>query len=172
MPPPAVLRVVGPPGSGKTLLITSLIEALRQRGLRAASAIVREDAGATVITLPNGGRVTIERVLAAFELRDVSAMLDPNIDVMLAEGFTDAGFLAVELAPPAGAAHDAALTTEAADLLAVVASTQLAGDFATFGPGETHGLVDLIEVRLLGRQPKRDEPPDKPRGLFGRLRGR
>ena len=32
-----VLRVVGPPGSGKTLLIVSLVEALRSRDWRVAS---------------------------------------------------------------------------------------------------------------------------------------
>ncbi|MBM4435552.1 MAG: hypothetical protein FJ028_10760, partial [Chloroflexi bacterium] len=63
---PAVLRVVGPRGSGKTLLIVSLVEALRWRGYRVATAVRRDaiestlldadadadaDAAATVIVL-------------------------------------------------------------------------------------------------------------------------
>lgn len=163
-----LLRIVGPPGSGKSLLITSLTEALRQRGHRIASAVVREDATSTVITLPNGGRVTIERMLVAFELRDVAAMLDPNIDLMLAEGFEDAGFPAVELSPPGGPA----LATAAADLLAVVASAQLAGDFSTFGPGETNGLADLIEARLLGVDGGDAGGSSGLRGLLGRFKRR
>jgi len=161
--------VVGPPGSGKTLLVTSLTEALRQRGHRVASAVGREDAASTVITLPSGGRVTIERQLAAFELRDVAALLDPNIDLMLAEGFEDAGVPAVELSPSEGPPQ----ATAPSDLLAAVASTQLAGDFSTFGPGETGGLADLIEVRVLGK-PASDAAgrPGGLRGLLGRLRRR
>jgi molybdopterin-guanine dinucleotide biosynthesis protein len=168
MTQPALARIVGPPGSGKTLLITSLTEALRQRGHRVASAAVREDGTATVITLPNGGRVTIERVLVGFEVRDVAAMLDPNIDLLLAEGFEDAGIHAVELSPEGGSA----LTTAPSDLLAVVASTQVAGDFATFGPGETHGLAALIEQRVFGLPPPGEPGSSKFRGLLGRLRGR
>jgi molybdopterin-guanine dinucleotide biosynthesis protein len=163
MPAPVLLRVVGPPGSGKTLLITSLTEALRQRGHRVASAVLREDA-ATIVTLPNGGRATVARALSALELPGVAASIDPHIDLLLAEGFEAPGSPAIELSPPGSPP----LVTLSADLLAVVASTQVAGDFAVFGPGETHGLADLIERRLLGRP---DTSPGRRglRGLLGRL---
>jgi molybdopterin-guanine dinucleotide biosynthesis protein len=162
-----LVRVVGPPGSGKTLLITSLTEALRQRGHRVASAVRREDA-ATVITLVNGGRVTVARPLSAVELREVAASLDPNVDLMLAEGFEDAGFPAVELAPPGGPA----LITPDPELLAVVAPAQVAGDFATSGPGETRGLADLIEERVIGVPHAAGARSSGLRGLLGRLRRR
>ena len=167
MTPPALLRVVGPPGSGKTLLITSLTEALRQRGHRVASAVLREDA-ATVITLPNGGRVTVSRVLTASELSAVAASLDPHIDILLAEGFEDSGTPAIELSTP----NSPAPITPAPDLLAVVSSTQVAGDFAVFGPGETHGLTGLIEERIVGIAARPSAAQGRLRGLFGRLRDR
>ena len=162
---PALLRIVGPPGSGKTLLIATLIEALRQRGHRVASAVVRAE-GATVVTLPNGGRVTVSRVLSASELRDVAASLDPSIGLLLAEDFGEAGSPAIELSPPGGPAP----ITGEDDLLAMVSSMQVAGDFAVFGPGETHGLVDLIEERVLGKPLRASRQPKGRRGLFGRLR--
>ncbi len=160
---PAVLRVVGPPGSGKTLLIVSLVEALRRRGHRVATAVRREaieapeldveaaralDAGATatVIVLASGGRVTLERAVELPALGDIVAALDPQVDLLLAEGFEDRGYPAIELSPPGGPPT----TTDESDLLAVVTSDEIAGAFAKFGPGETNGVADLVEQELLG----------------------
>jgi molybdopterin-guanine dinucleotide biosynthesis protein MobB len=161
-----VLRVVGPPGSGKTLLIVSLVEALRSRNHRVATAVRREsieaslidpdasrqlDAGAatTVIVLASGGRVTLERAMPLPGLNSVVAALDPTVDLLLAEGFDDPGYPAVELLPPGGGS----VQTGADDLLAVVSSAEIAGTFATFGPGETNGLADLVEREILGSEP-------------------
>ncbi len=163
----AVLRVVGPAGSGKTLLIVSLVEALRTRGYRVATVVRREaiesalldadaarqlDAGAaaTVIVLSNGGRVTLERTMALPGLKSVVASIDPSVDLLLAEGFDDAGYPAIELSPPGAAA----LATSGDDLFAVVSSEEIAGAFATFGPGETGGVADLVEQRLLDGRPE------------------
>ncbi len=161
-----VLRVVGPPGSGKTLLIVSLVEALRSRDWRVATAVRREaiesslldadaskqlDAGAaaTVIALANGGRVTLERAMPLPGLSSVVASLDPSVDLLLAEGFEDAGYPAVELLAPG----DHTIETAESDLLAVVSAEEMAGTFATFGPGETNGLADLVEREILGAEP-------------------
>ena len=164
---PAVLRVVGPPGSGKTLLIVSLVEALRARGHRVATAVRREaieapdldaeaarvlDAGAaaTVLVLASGGRVTLERAVELPALGEIVASLDPQVDLLLAEGFEDPGYPAIELSPPGGPPT----ATDEHDLLAVVASDEIAGAFATFGPGETNGVADLVEQELLGDAPE------------------
>ena len=158
----AVLRVVGPPGSGKTLLIVSLTEALRSRGYRIATAVERSQielpqldeeiardlaAGAvsTVIVLSGGGRVTLEHQLPLNNLRSIVASMDPSVDLLLAEGFEDDEYPAVELSPLGAPA----VSTPAEQLFAVVASEDLEGSFAQFGPGETHGLADLVESELL-----------------------
>ena len=159
----AVLRVVGAPGSGKTLLIVSLVEELCRRGYRVASAVRRDaveprdidpdaaahlDAGAasTVVVLASGGRVTLERTMPLPALREIVASLDPQVDLLLAEGFADAGYPAVELARP----DDEPPTTAPDDLLAVVSGEELRGSFARVGPGETGGLADVVQERLLG----------------------
>ena len=164
---PAVLRVVGPPGSGKTLLIVSLVEALRARGHRVATAVRREaieapdldaeatralDAGATatVLVLASGGRVTLERAVELPALSDILASLDPQVDLLLAEGFEDPGYPAIALSPPGGSPP----ATDENDLLAIVASDEIAGAFATFGPSETNGVADLVEQELLGDAPE------------------
>ena len=41
------------------------------------------------------------------------------------------------------------IVTPADQLFAVVASKEVLGSFAQFGPGETHGLADLVESELL-----------------------
>jgi molybdopterin-guanine dinucleotide biosynthesis protein MobB len=164
---PNVIRIVGPPGSGKSLLITSLVEALRSRGHRIATVVRRErfeialadvtaaehlNAGAaiTVIALSTGGRVTIERPVPLTDLGSVVASIDPSVDLVFAEGFEDAGYPAVELSPPGGPP----LQSSEEDLLAVVSSAELKGAFERVGPGETGGLADLIEREVLGREPE------------------
>lgn len=159
---PALLCVVGPPASGKTLLITSLTEALRQRGHRVAIASPRGDA-ATVFTLPNGGRVTMPRPVGPEEMPTLIASLDPGVTVLLVEGVTARGIPTLVMSPPDGSAHD----TADADVLAVVASVEVAGDFARSGPGETHGLADLVEKRVLGIT-RKEEPAPSWRRLFRR----
>lgn len=169
MPAVPLLRVVGPPGSGKTLLVVSLTEALRSRGHRVASAAPRRD-GATLLVLSNGARATIERDLHPIEIVSVVPMIDPSVQIILAEGYDapeDAAFPAVALA-----ARDAAPRTDA---IANVATEDIEATFARLGPGETNGLVDLVETRVLGL-PAREAPvaaaplaPEPRRGWRGVL---
>ena len=162
---PPVLRIVGPPGSGKTLLIVSLVEALRSRGHRVATVAPRRG-GATLIVLSNGGRVTMERALPVEEIARVVASIDPSAHLVLAEAYDTPGTPAIAISPrgaPRGpSTYEDALTT--------VASEDIEATFARLGPGETNGLVDLVEREVLGIT--REEPTVVRRGWWGRLLGR
>jgi molybdopterin-guanine dinucleotide biosynthesis protein MobB len=160
-----VLRIVGPPGSGKTILIVSLVEALRSGNYRIATAVKREaiesprldpdvsrqlgaGAIATVIALSNGGRVTLERIMSLPGLASIVASIDPSVDLLLAEGFDDPGYPAIELL----ALGDTTITTPDIDLLAIVTSNEILGAFETFGPGETNGVAELVEREILAAE--------------------
>ena len=167
---PPVLRVIGAPGSGKTLLIVSLAEALRSRGQRVATVSPRRG-GATVVVLSNSGRVTLAGDQPLARLQTMIPSIDPSVTIILAEDYNtpmDAAFPAIAL----GAARE--------DVLATVTSEDIEATFARLGPGETNGLVDLVETRVLGLPPREVaapepealEAPPKHRGLLGRLFGR
>jgi molybdopterin-guanine dinucleotide biosynthesis protein len=146
-----VLRVIGPPGSGKTLLIVSLAEALRSRGHRVVTAAPRRD-GVTVLTLSNAGRVTLEGTMPLARLQTVAPSIDPSATIILAENFDapeDAAFPAVALTP-----HGTAPRT---DVIANVPTEEIEEAFARLGPGATNGLVDLVETRILGLPPRAPE---------------
>lgn len=153
-----IVRVVGPPGSGKTLLITTLIEALRSRGVFTATSAPREGR-ATVITASNGARITAERLLNAQELRQLTITVDPRATLLLAESLEAPGTFAIEIVPPG-----AQPTTNRSDLIALVSLTP-SRDHATFGPAQAPGLADLLVATVL-----RCEPHVKRKiGLLGRL---
>lgn len=140
--------MVGPPGSGKTLLITALVEALRARGHLVATSAPRGDgeAWATVVTMSNGGRVTVERALGLDALRTLVPTLDPRAAILLAEDVEEPGAPAIEIVPPG-----ARPTSQRADLIAIVSLTP-SRDVATFGPEQAPGLADLIALRLHERR--------------------
>lgn len=157
-----VLRIIGPPGSGKTLLIVSLTEALRSRGHRVASIAPRRN-GATVLVLSNAGRVTLEQPLPLTRLQTVAPSLDPSVQIILAEGYAapeDTAFPSITLGEATDASAIAHVTTEEIEAL-----------FARLGPGETNGLVDLVETRVLGLPP-REVVASGWRGLLRRWRRR
>ncbi len=170
-----VLRIVGAPGSGKTLLIVSLGEALRSRGHRVATVAPRRG-DATVAVLSNGGRVTlppgVEGAPSLARLQSVIPSIDPSVGIILAEDFDapeDAAYPAIALAPRGEAPRT--------DVFATVASEDIESTFARLGPGETSGLVDLVERAVLGIErtpaPAALTPVVEPRrGWWGRLFGR
>jgi hypothetical protein len=153
---------VGPPGSGKTLLIIALVEELRRRGHRVGSAEAHGGASgdarerAMVIALPSGGRVTTAAALGADGLRRLARRLDPQLALLLLEeagaeavpasgSSAPAGTPTIELLPPGGAPR-----TPPAELLAAISAERIAAAFALVGPGDTLGLAALVERALLG----------------------
>jgi len=153
--PPTLLRVLGAPGAGKTLLIATLVEEFRSLGHFVATSAPRE--GATVITMSSGGRITAERPLTADELCSLVGSVDPRAALLLAEALDAPGSPAVEVLAPG--AHP---STPPADLVATITSTEVA-------PGATRHLAALIERRIIKGEPPE---PERPRGILGRLFGR
>lgn len=152
---PVLIRVVGPPGSGKSLLITSLADALRARECRSASVVEREG-GATVITISTGSRVVLEQPVAGERIVSVVASIDPGVHVVFAEGYE------VEGAPVIEVRHAGSPDGGGPGSFATVSSEALATAFAASGPrGEAvAALADRIARELLGRGIAEPTPED------------
>ena len=163
---PPVLRVVGPQIPARNLLVIALVEALRARGLRTATAELLTDGRAT-LTLPSGTRVTPAsagmELASAADLAAFVASLDPRTHLVIAEGYEQRGVPAVELTAAAEAGEQPVAT---ADLLASVEAARLERDFTAQGAGAVAELAELVEARLL-----RGEAAPKGGGLLARLRG-
>ena len=152
-----LVRVVGPPGSGKSLLITSLQEALRMQGVRSA-AVSRPAPGTTAITISAGGRSTLDRDVPLSYLPTVISWIDPTVEVILAEGYEESGETgapAVEIRVEGSAPAE----LPEAERFAVVSAKRsktaprLRSEFARSGPGYTGGVAERIVRDLLGREP-------------------
>ena len=179
MPAP-VVRVVGPPGSGKTMLITSLQEAFRVEGLRTASAVSRGP-GLTAIAISTGVRTTLERDVPLGYLAQVVAWIDPAVDVVLAEGYEEHGAPALELRPEGVEPFP----MPEHERLAVLDPSELAAVFAERGPGHTGLAAERVLMDVLGRPAPQERGPaesnDEPAAeeggsgrlgrMFRRLRG-
>ena len=163
--PPAV-RIVAPPASSVALLQATLVEALRARGYRTATA-ERRPAGGLAVTLASGGRIGVERSVAADELGAFVAGLDPRADLVLALGFdddADGALPTIELTGGQRSAGGARFATIAEAELTV--SLQADGRSSA-----VDGLAALLDARLLGgggAGPRREAPSGG--GLLGRLR--
>ena len=96
--------------------------------------------------LGSGGRVTLERTFQIEALQGVVASLDPQADLLLAEGYEGHGVPAIEVSPPGGSATLSA----GDDLLAVVSGDELRAAFEGKGPSDHAGLADLVQSHLLG----------------------
>ena len=164
---PPVLRVVGPQIPARNLLVIALVEALRARGVRTATAELLADGRASV-TLPSGTRVTPASggmaLASAADLAAFLASLDPRTDLVLAEGYEEPGVPAVELTA-APAPGEPKPPVAAGDLLASVEAARLERDFTERGAEAVADLAALVEARLL-----RGEAPSGG-GLLARLRG-
>lgn len=141
-----VLRVVGPPGAGKSLFITSIQEALRHHDVR--SAAVANGPGVTVIVVSNGGRSTLERDLPLAYVPQVISWVDPAVRLILAEGYDEPGAPAVEIRPAGAPPYD----IPEAERFAVVDADTLAEQFAQRGPGYTAGVAERIVQEWLGKR--------------------
>lgn len=144
-----VLRVVGPPGAGKSLFITSMQEALRHHQVRSAS-VVSTAPGITTIVISNGGRSTLERDLPLSYIPQVISWIDPTVRIILAEAYDEPGAPAVEVRPTGALPHP----IPDAERFAVVDADALAQHFAQDGPGYTAGIAERIVTEWLHQKPR------------------
>ena len=162
---PPVVRLDAPPDSAASLLTATLVEALRARGYRTASA-ERRPGGRLAVTLPSGGRVGVEREVAESDLGAFVAGLDPRADLVLAFGYEDPS-----TPPPA-----AIVLSAGGEELAMVDPAELEPSLQTGGPSPVvEDLASLLDARVLGGgEPARTGQPveeSSARGLGARVRG-
>ncbi len=156
---PELLRIVGPPGAGKSLLITSLTETLRSRGYRTASAVQRSEA-TTTITLSTGSRSTLDRAVPTTFLPTVVSWIDPAVLLVFAEGYPEApGIRTIEVRPDGASPFG----VDEEDLFAVVKTEELSAAFAEGGPGRSLALADRIQREVLGDAAQPEAPSDPER---------
>ena len=153
-PPPAV-RIVAAPASSAALLSTALlratlVEALRARGYRTATA-ERRPGGGLAVTLASGGRIGVERAVEAAELGAFVASLDPRADLVVALGFDDAADGALPAIELTAGEPARAPSTESGERLATIAEAELTASLQTGGRSSAvDGLAALLDARLLG----------------------
>lgn len=162
---PPVVRLDAPPDSAASLLTATLVEALRARGYRTASA-ERRPGGRLAVTLPSGGRVGVEREVAESDLGAFVASLDPRADLVLAFGYEEPS-----TPPPA-----AIVLSEGGEELATVDPGELEPSLQTGGPSPVvEDLASLLDARVLGggEAPggERRAEESSGRGLGARVRG-
>ncbi len=154
---PPVVRLDAPTDSTVSLLTATLVEALRARGYRTASAERRPGGDGLAVTLPSGGRIGVERDVAEADLGAFVATLDPRADLVLAFGFEDPS-----TPPPA-----AIVLTIAGAHLATVDAAELTPSLQTGGPSPVvEDLASLLDARVLGGVEE-----SSGRGLGARVRG-
>ncbi|MCY3656702.1 MAG: hypothetical protein OXG95_08855 [Chloroflexi bacterium] len=159
---PPVVRLDAPADSAASLLTATLVEALRERGYRTASA-ERRPGGRLAVTLTSGGRVGIERDVAESDLGAFVAGLDPAADLVLAFGYEDPS------APP-----PTAIVLSAGGELATIDPDELTPSLQSGGPSPAvEALASLLDARVLGGGHAGTEAVEESsgRGLGARVQG-
>ena len=163
---PPVVRLDAPPDSAASLLTATLVEALRARGYRTASA-ERRPGGRLAVTLPSGGRVGVEREVAESDLGAFVAGLDPRADLVFAFGYEE----------PSTPPPTAIVLSAGREELAAVDPAELDPSLQTGGPSPVvENLASLLDARVLGGGDELsggDERAEESsgRGLGARVRG-
>ena len=131
-----MVLVAGPPGTARNLLAVALADALRARGLRAASAELLAD-GRPSVTLPGGGRATPEAGADAGGTAAFVAALDPHTHLVLVEDDRPPG-APLEVIAPGG------------ECLAALDAARYEREFAERGAQSAADAAALVASRLAG----------------------
>jgi len=153
--PPPVVRIVAAPAStaalrSLALLGATLVEALRARGYRTVTA-ERRPAGGLSVMLASGGRIGVERAVAAAALGGFVAGIDPRADLVLALGFDEAADAALPSIEVTGGEPAGTAGGGLAGRLATIGATELNASLQSGGRSRlVDDLAALLDARLLG----------------------
>lgn len=167
-----IISFIGSSGSGKTTLLEKVVTELKKRGIRVA--VIKHShygdlgfdkngkdsqryttAGAEVVIVSSPQEIVfMKKTDHDLSPDEITRLIDPDIDLVLTEGFKSAGTLKIEV-------HRKALELELLakpdQLLAVITDEPLNIQVPQFDvmKNNTVEIADLIEKWLSG-QPKRD----------------
>lgn len=160
---PAILSIIGKSGSGKTTLIEKLIPELKRRGYRigtikhtihdidlddrAKDSWRHKAAGAETVMLAAPHGVSLVKGLQGYELDDLAAYFDDDIDLIVTEGFKRGGRPKIEIFRTS--AHRKPLYSGKPDLIAMVSDSPAERDVPVFGLDDVAGIADLIEEKVI-----------------------
>jgi molybdopterin-guanine dinucleotide biosynthesis protein MobB len=167
-----IISFIGSSGSGKTTLLEKVVTELKKRGIRVAVIKHSHDsdlgfdkngkdsqryttAGAEVVIVSSPQEIVfMKKTDHDLSPNEITRLIDPDIDLVLTEGFKSAGTLKIEV-------HRKVLESELLakpdQLLAVITDEPLDIQVPQFDvmKNNTVEIADLIEKWLSG-QPKRD----------------
>ena len=161
-----IVSIVGKSESGKTTLLESLITELKQRGYKVA--VIKhtvEDiefdkrgkdtwrlsqAGSDVVAIISSDKLAVmKKIEYDVTPQELSRFIAWDYDLILTEGFKQSGTVKVEVHRKE---QGKGLLSPIKQLIAVVTDEPLDVDVPQFPTGETQGLADLIESKLLSQR--------------------
>jgi molybdopterin-guanine dinucleotide biosynthesis protein B len=160
----AIVSVVGRSGAGRTTLLEKLIVELKRRGYRVATVKHHSHpgfevdqpgkdtwrharAGSEQVVIAAPDRVAaIRYVHRALTLDEIAATLIHDVDIILTEGFRQAGKPQIEVVRAARGVEPIA---DPEHLIAIATDVALPLDVPQFSLDDAIGLVDLIERHFL-----------------------
>ncbi len=157
-----VISFVGNSGVGKTTLLEKLIAILKARGYRVAA--IKHDvhefevdhpgkyswrltrAGSDIVVLSSADKLAlIERPDVERTLKELVAMVDDRVDIVLTEGYRGASAMKIEVSR---SAHSHAITARLDDLLAIVTDAAFDYQVPQFDLEDAARVADFLEERF------------------------
>lgn len=166
---PAVVGIIGRSGSGKTTLIEKLIPCLRERGLRLAvvkhtshrheldrpgkdSHRMRQ-AGAEVVLVSSPQMFALFRnVRQELSLEEILAHVPLQIDLILAEGYKQFGYPAIEIYRPP--VSDVLLAPSNKQVFAIVTASAIQAPVPCYKPDDINEIAACIVRQCRLRRPQ------------------
>lgn len=170
---PPILSVVGKSNSGKTTLISQLIQELKGRGYRIAAikhhghptpfdqpgkdTFRHAAAGADIVIGASPVQLAIFRSVdgEATRVEDIVSRHAADVDLVLTEGYKRGPFPKIEVCR---AIRSRVLLCETPELFAIVSDLHFQQPVPQFRLDDTSGLADLIEASVLKKTANHSAP--------------